>query len=114
MHRDFLTALWNSEPVQKVYDRLAAEADEAWHKEKAALWRDMKICEDINAALHESVDSVPYKWAMAYMEEAKKREQEKTPAQRNYEKHRREIEAEYLDLKEKEIEELRKHFHSEK
>lgn len=108
MNKDLLTALANDEPIRAVYNRLAAILDEAWQKEKHKLHEEAELCDKIRTALHEPEDSAIYKWAAAYLEEAKKQEQSKNQEQRDYEERRREIEKEYLELKEKELQEMRR------
>ena len=107
MHRDFLTAIWHNEPVATVFDRLGTEIDEAHQRAKAKLWRDKEICDRVNAALREPADSTMFQWARAYLDEAKKQEEKKTDPQLAYEAERREIEKQYLEEKQKEIEEMR-------
>lgn len=113
MHKDFLSAIWHNEPVSAVADRLGAELDEAHQRAKAKLWRDKAVCDRVNEALREPVDSTMFQWARAYLDEAQKHEEKKTDSQLAYEAERRELEAEYLKLKKQEIEEMRQH-HSEK
>ena len=102
MHRDLLTALWNREDVRVVYDRLRDIIYQARDEEVADLWQDVITCDHIRCALKEPVGSIPYQWATAYMEEAQKQEESKSPRQLKYEKRRREIELEYLRCKEEE------------
>lgn len=113
MHRDFLTAIWNNEPVAAVADRLGSELDEAHRRAKAKLWRDKTVCDRVNEALREPVDSIMFQWARAYLDEAQKQEEKKTDPQLAYEAQRRELEAEYLKLKQQEVEEMRQ-YHSTK
>ena len=103
MHKDILCALWNGEDVRTTYERLRDIATQAYEEERASLWEDVVTCDHIRAALKEPIDSVPYQWAIAYMEEAKKQEESKSVRLLRYEKRRREIEFEYLRLKEEEV-----------
>lgn len=113
MHRDFLTAIWNNEDTGAVYDRLRDGIDAAHRQAISKLWRDKDVCDKVNAALREPVDSTMYQWARAYLDEAQKREERKTDPQLAYEAQRRELEAEYLKLKKQEVDEMRQH-HSER
>ena len=105
MKKDFLTALLNSENLRTVYDRLSTELDTAWRAEKDALRRDLELADHIQFSLREPVDSVPYRWALSYLQEAKDQEEQKTPERRKFEKNRREIEEEYLKAKQEETKE---------
>ena len=113
MHKDFLTAIWNNEPVATVAERLGSELDEAHQRAKAKLWRDKAICDRVNEALREPAESIMFQWARAYLDEAQKQEERKTDSQLMYEAQRRELEAEYLKLKQQEVEKMRQH-HSER
>lgn len=111
MNKDLLAALAHDQPIRAVYNRLEAVLDEEWQREKQRLREEAELCDKIRTALHEPKDSVMYKWAAAYLEEAKKQEQNKSQEQREYEQRRREIETEYFKLREKELEELSKKYY---
>lgn len=107
MKKDFLTALLNSENLRTVYDRLSTELDTAWRAEKDALRRDLELADHIQFSLREPVDSVPYRWALSFLQEAKAQEEQKTPERRKFEKNRREIEEAYLAAKAEETERIK-------
>jgi len=107
MHKDFLTALWNNENPREVYDRLCRIEDAVWNKNKRELLDDLEMCDHIRFALREPIGSAPYEWAQSFMREAQVEEEKKPPRQIAYEKRRREIEREYLRLKEAESERMK-------
>lgn len=114
MHKDYLEAIYHNVPISAVYDRLVDLENERHRHERAKLYAEYETADKIVRALHEDVDSAPFHWAQAYMKEAEKAEAKKDQATKEWETKRREIEAEYLRLKEEEVEEMRKHYHSTK
>ena len=113
MRKDFYTAILHNEPISEVYNRLSEILNKAYQKERAALLRDRDIAARVLDALHENPDSEPYLWAFAYLKEAQKLEASKTEETLQREERRRSIEAEYLQMKQAELEEMRSR-HSEK
>lgn len=113
MHQDFLTAIYHNEPLDAVYDRLLEEESKLYERRRAKLHYEHSTADKILRALHEHIDSDPFKWAQAYMREAEAAEKKKGDDQLRREEERRQIEAEYLEEKKKEIEYMRKQ-HSER
>lgn len=113
MHKDFLEAIYNNHSLRAVYERLEKEQDARHDIERRRLYREYDTAQKILLALHEPLGSDPFNWAQAYMREAEKAEAGKDQATKEWEAKRREIETEYLRLKELEVEEMRRH-HSER
>lgn len=113
MHQDFLTAIYHNEPLREVFDRLMEVEDKASEQRRRKLRYEYETADKILRALHEHIDSDPFKWAQAYMREAEAAEKKKGDDQLRREEERRQIEAEYLEEKKKEIEYMRKQ-HSER
>ena len=114
MHKDFLEAIYHNHSLKAVYDRLEHEQRARHEMESGRLYREYDTAMKILLALHEPGDSAPFKWAQAYMAEAEKAEASKDQATKEWEAKRRELEAEYLRLKQEEVEYLQKHSHSTK
>lgn len=113
MHKDYLEAIYHNTPIGAVHERLLDLEIERHRQERAKLYTEYETADKILRALHEHIDSAPFKWAQAYMAEAEKAEVSKDQATKEWEARRREIEEEYLRLKELEIEEMRQR-HSER
>ncbi len=113
MHQDYLTAIYHNEPLDAVYDRLLEEERKLYERRCAKLHYEFNTADKVLRALHEHIDSDPFKWAQAYMREAEAAEKKKGDEQLRHEEERRQIEAEYLEEKKKEIEYMRKQ-HSER
>lgn len=113
MHKDFLTAIARNEPLNVVYNRLMEVESKMFDQRRAKLYRDYETADKILRALHEPFESTPWSWAQAYMREAEAAEKKKGDEQLRHEEERRQIEAEYLKEKEKEIEYMRNQ-HSER
>lgn len=114
MHRDFLEAIYYNHPLKAVYDRLDKEQRARHELESGRLYREYDTAQKILLALHEPLGSDPFEWARSYMREAEKAEANKDAATKEWEAKRRELEAEYLRLKQEEVEYLQKHSHSTK
>lgn len=112
MNKAFLEAIYHNHPLKAVYDRLGEEQRARHDLERGRLYREYDTAQKILLALHEHIDSDPYQWAQAYMREAEKAEASKDAATKEWEKKRRELEAEYLRLKQEEVEYMQKHNHS--
>lgn len=108
MHKDFLTALWHNEPLRSVYNRLIDETNRAWNKERGRLYEDYKEAESVLYSLRQPADSFMFKWALSFITEAEKQENEKNPERLIFEARLREAERELLELKEEEVKELKK------
>ena len=113
MHQDFLTAIYRNESLQVVFDRLMEVEDRASEQRRRKLRYEYETADKILRALHEHIDSAPFRWAQSYMREAEAAEKKKSDDQLRQEAERRQIEAEYLEEKQKEIEYLRSK-HSER
>lgn len=113
MHQDFLTAIARNESLSEVYERLMKIESKAYDQRRGKLYRDYETADKVLRALHEHIDSDPFKWAQAYMREAEAAEKKKGDEQLRHEEERRQIEAEYLEEKKREIEYMRKQ-HSER
>lgn len=112
MHKDFLEAIYHNHPLKAVYDRLEQEQRARHDLERGKLYREYDTAQKIMLALREHIDSDPYRWAQSYMREAEKAEASKDAATKEWEAKRRELEAEYLRLKQEEVEYMQKHNHS--
>ena len=112
MHKDFLEAIHYNHPLSAVYDRLEKEQRARHELERGRLYREYDTAQKIMLALREHIDSDPYQWAQSYMREAEKAEDSKDAATKEWEAKRRELEAEYLRLKQEEVEYMQKHNHS--
>lgn len=113
MHQDYLTAIYHNEPLDAVYDRLLEEERKLYERRRAKLHYEFNTADKVLRALHEHIDSDPFKWAQAYMREAEAAEKKKGDDQLRREEERRQIEAKYLEEKQREIEYMRKQ-HSER
>jgi len=110
MHRDFLTVLLQGEGTEDIrytYQRLCDIENEACRKAKEELWNDVLTCDHVIAALREPANSAPYLWAQSFLEEAREAEKKKPPRQIAFELRRREIEYEFIRLKEQENERMK-------
>ena len=112
MNKAFLEAIYHNHPLKAVYDRLEQEQRARHDLERGRLYREYDTAQKILLALHEHIDSDPFQWAQSYMREAEKAEASKDAATKEWEAKRRELEAEYLRLKQEEVEYLQKHSHS--
>lgn len=113
MHQDFLTAIFHNEPLDAVYDRLLKEERNLYERRRAKLHYEFNTADKVLRALHEHIDSDPFKWAQAYMREAEAAEKKKGDEQLRHEEERRQIEAEYLEEMREEIAYMKKQ-HSER
>ena len=113
MHQDFLTAIARNESLSEVYERLVKIENKAYDQRRAKLYRDYEIADKVLLALHEPFGSAPWAWAQAFRKEAEEAESKKGDDQLRREEERRQIEAEYLEEKKKEIEYMRNQ-HSER
>ena len=112
MHKDFLTAIQHNEPINTVYRRLC-ETEEGLHSKILRSYaRDMIIAEHVLEALNEPGTEM-FEWAQSYRRQAEADESRKTETEKSREAKRRALEREYLKLKEKKTEEMRKRFQSE-
>lgn len=113
MHQDFLTAIAKNESLSAVYDRLIEVERKAYEQRRAKLYYDYETAGKVLRALHEPFGSAPFNWAQAFRKEAEEEETKKGDEQLRYEAERRQIEADYLAEKQREIDDMRKQ-HSER
>ena len=108
-----MTAIYHNEPLREVFDRLMEVEDKASEQRRRKLRYEYETADKVLRALHEHIDSAPFRWAQSFMREAEAAEKKKGDDQLRREEERRQIEAEYLEEKKKEIEDMRKK-HSER
>lgn len=114
MNKAFLEAIYHNHQLSAVYDRLEKEQRARHELERGKLYREYDTAQKVLLALHEPLGSDPFSWAQSYMKEAEKAEVSKDQATKEWEAKRRELEAEYLRLKQEEVEYMQKHNHSTK
>lgn len=107
MKKEFLEAIRYNHSLKAVYDRLEAEQRARHELERGRLYKEYDTAQKILLALHEPLGSDPFDWAQSYMREAERAEASKDQATKEWEARRRQIEEEYLRLKELEVEEMR-------
>ena len=108
MYEDFITAIWKNENLRTVYDRLIDEVNRFHEEERTKINRDYQMAQNVLYSLHEPTDSAAYKWALAFIGDAKSAEKRKSQDRKAFEARRREIEAELEKQKEAELEERRR------
>lgn len=112
MHKDFLTAIQHNEPLSAVYQRLCETEEDLHTKILKGYARDKAVAEHVLIALNEPGTEM-FEWAQSYRRQAEADESRKTETEKSREAKRRALEREYLKLKEKKTEEMRKRFQSE-
>ena len=108
MYEDFITAIWKNEKLNTVYNRLIDEINAFHEEERAKINKDYEMAKNILYALHEPTDSAAFKWAFAFIQDAKNAEKRKSKDRKDFEARRREIETELEKQKEADLEERRR------
>lgn len=107
MHRDFLTALQHGENIDAVFQRLRQYEFRVHEGILYSYEEDKRICDYVKFALRQPEGSFPHEWAQTFIKQAEAAEAKKPKKQLRTEARRREIENEYLELKQKEIEAMK-------
>ena len=108
MHRDFYTALKYGESTDAVFNRLRLYEIRVHEGIVQGYEEDRRICDYVKFALRQPEGSFPHEWAQSFIQQAEAMEAKKSEETQRTEARRREIENEYLELKQKEIEAMRR------